>query len=150
MSASPELLRLLGWQDDPEPLHFLGEAGFLLLYLGRPKDALTVFDGLAALVPQDPTPWLGQGDALVEQGRLKPALECYQQAARAERGDARTLASCFRRQGEVQLRLGRAERARQCFEQAVSIDPQGAEGQAAKELLSRLPPTRGKPQEHRS
>ena len=90
------------------------ESGYLLIELGKHKEAEEVFHGVAALMPQSEVPHLAMGNLHFAQGRFSPALKCHMQALGVNDQSAIAHASAaealffLKRQEEASGHLGRA------------------------------------------
>ena len=65
------------------PQHEVGllmEAGYLFLELGAPKKAMDVFQGVAALVPNNEIPLIALGHLAFAQGKFEQALKYNEDA----------------------------------------------------------------------
>lgn len=103
-----------------------GSAGLDALLSGRRAlserrygEALHQLSIAAALLPEDPWPWHGRGDALQLSGQHAAALAAYDEALR--RDPALALSHCGR--GNALEGLGRLDEARAAWRRALELDP---------------------------
>lgn len=136
-----ELAERLGLVDDPAPLRFLAEAGWLWLDLGHPEHAEVLFRTLVTLCPDDPTGYLGRGDALLKAGRAKDAAAAFKKATQSPRAQVATLAFGLRKLGDAQMMAGSTRQARSSWVQATETDPAGPDGSLAAERIRALDAT---------
>lgn len=103
-----------------------GSAGADALLAGRRAleerrygEALHLLARAAELLPEDPWPWHGRGDALQLSGQHAAALAAYEEALRREP----TLALSHSGRGNALEGLGRYDEAREAWAEALRLDP---------------------------
>lgn len=136
------LLDHLGLRTDTTPLQFLGEVGFLWSYLGRWQEAADAFGALIALVPNDPTGYLGLAEVHLMQNQYPQAQKQAEQAARAAitrpspNGiDRATAARAYIIAGKALLHMNKPQEAKQTFMKAMELDPNGVSGRHASDMI---------------
>ncbi len=139
---NPTLCDHLGFTTDTTPLQFLGEAGFLWSYLGRWKEAADVFNALIALVPNDPTAYLGLAEAHLIQCQYPQAQKLAEQSARAaitrpspNAVDRGTAARAHVVAATALLHMNKPAEAKQSFLKAMELDPNGRSGRYASSMI---------------
>ena len=138
MAKESEIATKLGLKQDPEPLRFLAEAGFLWLDLRNVEEAGRVFEALCVLAPDDPIGHLGLADVERMRGNLREALGLYDKAAHCGNNAARSLAMIFRKQGETHALAKDPEKAIAAFERAIALDPNSDEAATARDYIAVL------------
>lgn len=137
------LARQLGFDTDPRPLQLLGEAGFLLSYLGRWDEATEVFEALATLAPADPLAYLALAENHLLRGEHAEAETMAGRALKAAIGrpaDDVTRSAAARAQlllARAVLQQDRPGEARAALAKAVELEPTGASGRLASDLLAK-------------
>ncbi len=128
MSNEAKKLSVKPSQDE---LHFLLESGYLCRDLGRHQEAADIFQGAAALLPEDPLPTAALGSVLLASGQVDDAVKCLEQ------GLANFPSSAFLQAHLAEALLCRKEtvKAEGLFNQALAGDPQGPAGQMARSYL---------------
>ena len=114
-----------------EEIQFLLESGYLCRDLGRHQEAVDIFLGIAALLPDNPLPDTSIGGVLLASGRVEEAREQLEKTLRQYPDDPFTLAHL----GEVSLCRKEPEQTRTYFQRAAEKDPQGPGGQMARSYL---------------
>jgi len=139
---NPTLYDHLGFTTDTAPLQFLGEAGFLWSYLGRWKEAADVFNTLVALVPNDPTAYLGLAEVHLMQNQYPQAQKLAEQSARAaitrpnpSAVDRGTAARAYVVAGKALLHMNKPQEAKQSFLKSMELDPNGRSGRHASDMV---------------
>lgn len=125
MLALREKLRLAPVGDDR--LRFLGEAGYLWLYLGELDQAEIVFKGLAALAPDDPVGLLGLAEAALRRGEFRDAERHIDRALLARQIEKRTMALAHVIRGRVLLGRNKPREACRAWDSATKLDPAAPE-----------------------
>jgi tetratricopeptide (TPR) repeat protein len=128
--ADVETLRGLIEVPQPEAALLL-EAGYLLLEMGKPRDAEEVFSGVAALLPHSDIPLVALGNLEFSQGHFQRALKHHQEALKVKPDSALAQAHI----GEAFLWLKKAPEGRAALERAIEMEPAGAPASFAKALL---------------
>jgi tetratricopeptide (TPR) repeat protein len=90
------------------------------LQAGRPAEAETDYRAALTLVPADPGLTHNLGVALAAQGRHRAAVECFEEALKADHG---FVSAHFNRGGAL-MKLGETEEAIKAFSRATHLDPQ--------------------------
>ena len=103
----------------PEMIPAHRNLGSIMQRLGRHAEALSCFERVCRLGPQDATAQAERAAALRQLGRLEEAAEAYEAAI--ER-DSRWATPHFHL-GVVRLRQGRNEAALACFDAAIAAEP---------------------------
>jgi len=138
-TAKPsDLATRLGLRQDPEPLRFLAEAGFLWLDLMRLEPAESIFAALVSLAPYDPAGHIGIAEVKRRRQDLAGALAALDKAAASPHADAKTLAMVFRKRGEVNVLQKKPTLAEKAFSKVVELDPEGEEGEVAKAYITAM------------
>lgn len=142
MAESNDLIETLNLKADPRPAQLLGEAGFLWSYLGRWPEAATVFKALIALLPHDPTGFLGLSEVHLMQNQYPQAHQQAQAAIKAalgrrdaNAGDQATTARAYVVSAKALMHQGKVDQARQDFSKAVELEPNGPSGRHAADML---------------
>lgn len=138
MAKESEIATQLGLKQDPEPLRFLAEAGFLWLDLRNFDEAARVFEALCVLAPDDPIGPIGLGDVERMRGNFREALALYDRAAHCGNNAARSLAMIFRKQGEAHALAKDSTKAIAAFERAITLDPNSDEAATARDYIAVL------------
>lgn len=118
-----------------EVLRFLGEAAYLWSYRGQLDKAAAIFQALVALAPNDPVGHLGLSEVYLTQGKFREAEREAEAATRSGTADRRTTAFAYKLRGRALMQLNRLKEAEKALLRAVQIDPGGAEGKSAQEIL---------------
>ena len=117
------------------PLRFLVEAGYALLERGDLLGAGEVFDGLKAVLPDDPAPWLGAAEVGLRGGWHRQAERDAQAALRRANASLDTAASALVILGDAATQAGHAARAAAYFQKAVSLAPDAPAAEVARQRL---------------
>ena len=70
-----------------DEVQFLMESGYLASDLGRHQQASDIFLGVAALLPDDPTPVAAIGGVLLAAGQINEAVDYLEKALKSFGGD---------------------------------------------------------------
>ncbi len=106
------------------------EAGYLLMELGKNKEAEETFQGVAALLPHSEVPHMALGHLYFSQGKFNQSLTEHRAAAKLNANSALAFASV----GEVLLFLKKPDQALKELAKAIELDPDGSAGEFAKSL----------------
>jgi tetratricopeptide (TPR) repeat protein len=101
----------------PEELRLVTELGYGLAEQGRVAEAITLFEGLAALAPATVYFQAALGALWLRENSPAKALECLNQALK---GDPKDIVSLVNR-GEAHLRLGDKDAASRDFQVALNF-----------------------------
>lgn len=107
------------------------EAGYLLMELGKWKEAQDVFAGVAALLPHSDVPLMALGNLHFSQGKFQQALKCHKDALALVPGSALARAHV----GEALLFLKRYDEGKAELDQVLAQDGDGMAAQFARALL---------------
>ena len=114
-----------------EEVAFLLEAGQLLMELGRPKDAETVFVGVSALLPKSDVPLVLLGNLLFSQGKFQRALKFHQDALKARPDSALAQAHI----GEALMFLKKIDDGLAALHKAIEMDADSPAAAFARALI---------------
>jgi tetratricopeptide (TPR) repeat protein len=114
-----------------DEIQFLMESGYLCRDCGRHQQAVDIFNGVAALLPGDPTPQAAIGSVLLASGQVDEAVRHLEGALKAFPDDPFTMAHL----GEALLCKKEPAKAKAVFEQVLAKDPQGPGGIMAKSFM---------------
>lgn len=114
-----------------DEVQFLMESGYLASDLGRHQQASDIFLGVAALLPDDPTPVAAIGGVLLAAGQINEAVDYLGKALKAF-GDEPFLMAHL---AEALLFKKENARAKEYFLKAVEKSPQGPAASMAKSYL---------------
>jgi tetratricopeptide (TPR) repeat protein len=114
-----------------EEIYFLMESGYLANEMGRHQQASDIFLGVAALLPDDPTPVAAVGGVLLSAGQIEEAVGHLEKALKAFDEDPFLMAHL----AEALLFHKENERAKQYFQKSVEKAPQGPAAEMAKSYL---------------
>jgi tetratricopeptide (TPR) repeat protein len=128
-----ELLDLAPEAD--ERLSFLGEAGYLWMYLQDYDKAAQVFDGLALVAPNDPVGHLGLAEVYLRQGKYKQADKAASQAVRRKNVSPQTMAYSHVILGQALAAQEKREEAIKVWEKAAELDPNANEAVMARSWI---------------
>jgi tetratricopeptide (TPR) repeat protein len=106
------------------PLAFLAESGFLLLYRGRARDALSVFEALTDIAPNDPTPCLGRAEALWRLQEFDAARESMIEARRRPHAGFHTLVYAYALECQFLVDRGMLDEARATLDELAALAPE--------------------------
>jgi len=127
-----------GWT--VEEMRLVADVGYALAEQGRYDEALTVFEGLAALAPATAYFQSALGAVWLRKGEPARAVEHLEAALATDPADVSARVNC----GEAALQLGDGEAARRHLVAAVASTPrtpqEGAALIRARALLARLAP----------
>lgn len=120
----------------PDEIRLVAELGFGLAEQGRNEEAITVFEGLAALAPATAYFQSALGALRLRTGDLEQSLIHLNAALLADATDISALTN----KGEVLLLLGRAREAEAALERALDLESEDdiAFAVRARGLLMRL------------
>ncbi|MEW5853940.1 MAG: tetratricopeptide repeat protein [Myxococcota bacterium] len=107
------------------------EAGYLMMELGKWKEAQEVFAGVSALVPHSDVPHMALGNLFFAQGKFQQALKCHREALSVAPESALARAHV----GESLLFLKKFDEGKAELERAISQDPKGMAADFARALL---------------
>lgn len=107
------------------------EAGYLLMELGKWKEAQEVFAGAAALIPHSEVPHLALGNLFFAQGKFSQALRCHKDALGVV-GDCQLARAHV---GECLMFLKKFEEGQTQLQGAVDQDPHSVAAKFAQSLL---------------
>lgn len=107
------------------------ESGYLLMELGKWKEATEVFGGVSALVPQSDIPHIALGNLHFAQGKFQQALKCHKEGLTA----APTSQLARAHVGESLMFLKKYEEGKTELEKAIEQDPESPAAVFAKSLL---------------
>ena len=130
--TTSNLAESLGLKQDPEPLFFLAEAGYLWLDLGHDEQARTIFEALITLCPSEPAGYLGLGEAHLATGRHREAVSAFKRATQAPCVLVETLAFAYRKLGDASLMADNLPAARRAWGQASEVHPDGVDAELAR------------------
>ena len=99
----------------------LMEAGYLFMELGAPKKATEIFQGVAALVPQNEIPLIALGHLAFAQGKFEQALKHNDEALK--RNPNSSLAKAHK--GESLMFLGKHDEAMALLNEVLAEDGGG-------------------------
>lgn len=106
------------------------EAGYLLIELGKHKEAEEIFTGAAALIPHSEVPHLAMGNLHFAQGRFSPALKCHTTALQHNADSAIAHASA----AEALFFLKRQDEGKEHLDKALSLPDDGTSRAFAQAL----------------
>ncbi len=92
---------------------------FSLASLGHLEEAITIYDSVLALEPQNTNAWNNKGVCLRKQGKMQDALRCYEKAIDCDRHNA----SAWNNKGGLLAAIGRYTEAIVQFNKAIEVDP---------------------------
>lgn len=110
------------------------EAGYLLMELGKWKEAQDVFAGVSALVPHSDIPHIALGNLFFAQGKFQQALKSHKDALAAQPQSALARAHM----GESLMFLKRYDEGKAELEKVLEQDPEGMAAAFARSLLEAL------------
>jgi tetratricopeptide (TPR) repeat protein len=121
-----------GLVDVPQPeVALILEAGYLLMELGKWKEAQEVFGGASALVPHSDVPLMALGNLFFAQGKFQQALKSHKEAL-ATMPDSQLARAHV---GECLLFMKKYDEGKAELEKAIAQDPQSMAATFAKSLL---------------
>jgi tetratricopeptide (TPR) repeat protein len=136
MAAGQTLADALGLkQPGNELLRFLGEAAYLWSCRGQLEKAAEIFQAITILAPNDPVGFIGLAECHLTQRRYREADKSAEAAIRTSGIDRRTTAFAYKLRGKALMQLNRLKDAQKALQRAAEIDPGGAEGKTAEQLL---------------
>jgi len=128
--GAPEVVK--GIVDVPQnEIALLLEAGYLLMELGKWKEAQDVFGGVNALVPHSDIPLIALGNLHFAQGKFQAALKSHKEAL----GVAPKSSLARAHVGESLMFLRRFDEGKDELEKAIGQDPNGIAAEFARSLL---------------
>jgi tetratricopeptide (TPR) repeat protein len=107
------------------------ESGYLLMELGKWKEAAEVFGGVSALVPHSDVPLIALGNMYFAQGKFAQALKSHKDALGAQPQSQLARAHV----GESLLFLKKYDEGKSELERAIAQDPQSPAAEFARSLL---------------
>jgi Flp pilus assembly protein TadD len=117
----------------PEEIRLVTELGYGLAEQGRITEAITVFEGLAALAPATVYFQAALGALWLREGSPEKALVYLNQVLNLESPDITSLVN----RGEAYLRLGERAAASRDFRSAVSLSKRKADSAVEEKSLTR-------------
>ena len=114
-----------------DEVKILLEAGYLLMEMGKFKEAEEVFDGVCAMLPQSDVAKVALGNLHFSQGRIPRALKFHQEALKLQPDSA----LAFAHVGECLLMTGKSEQGLTALNQAKKLDPDSPVAAFAEALL---------------
>lgn len=121
-----------GLVEVPQPeVALLLESGYLLMELGKWKEAQDVFAGVAALVPHSDVPLIALGNMFFAQGKFQQALKAHKDALVMQPKSQLARAHV----GESLMFLKKFDEARQELDKAIAQDPEAPPAAFARSLL---------------
>jgi len=107
------------------------EAGYLLMELGKHKEAEEVFTGVSALLPKSDVALVALGNFYFAQGKTQRALKFHKEALKVRPGSPLAMAHI----GESLLFLKKKEEGIKILNECLSADPEGMQSEFARSLL---------------
>lgn len=107
------------------------EAGYLLMELGKTKEAEEVFVGVSALLPKSDVALVALGNFHFAQGKFQRALKFHKEALKVRPDSALALAHI----GESLLFLKKKGEAVEALNKSLSLEPEGDQSAFAQSLL---------------
>ena len=127
-----DVVMVKGLVEVPQPeVALILEAGYLLMELGKWKEAQEVFGGASALVPHSDVPHIALGNLLFAQGKFQAALKAHKDALAVDPKSQLARAHV----GECLLFLKKFEEGKAELEKAIAQDPGSVAATFAKSLL---------------
>jgi tetratricopeptide (TPR) repeat protein len=127
-----ELVTVKGIVDIPQDeVAVLLEGGYLLMELGKWKEAQEVFSGVTALIPHSDVPHMALGNLFFAQGKFAQALKNHREALAVRPDSALARAHV----GETLLFMKKYEEARAELEKTLAQEPEGPTAAFARSLL---------------
>ena len=123
--------RKLNVKPGQDEIHFLMESGYLATDLGRHQQASDIFLGVAALLPDDPTPVAAVSGVLLAAGQIDEAVRHMEKAVKGFGDDPFLLAHL----GEALLYKKDNAQARKMFQASVQKAPEGPAAEMSKSYL---------------
>lgn len=109
------------------PLYNLGVA---LQQAGQIEAAITAFDGVIKLKPDDADSWINKGRLLDDKDQHQQAIEHYDQALKLAPDDS----IAWSNKGNSLMALNRFDEALGCYEKALQLDPHNENASLAQDL----------------
>jgi tetratricopeptide (TPR) repeat protein len=123
---------LTGLVDVPkDEARVLLESGYLLMEMGKMKEAEEVFSGVCALLPQSDVARVALGNLHFSQGRVPRALKFHQEALKLRPDSALAQAHI----GECLLISGKFDKGIEALNKAKEMAPDSAEAFFAQAVL---------------
>ena len=122
-------------QPGNEALQFLAEAAYLWSYRGDFDKAVTIFEAITVLAPDDPVGFLGLAECYLTQRKYREADKSAEAATRTSNIDRRTTALAYKIRGKALMQLNKLKDAQKALQRASEIDAGGPEGKTAVQLL---------------
>lgn len=119
-------------------MQLLAEAGYLWMRVQRLEQSRRVFQGLAALAPDEAAGHLGLAELHLAAGEHQAAAAAARRAAAAPRGNPATMAYANVVLAAARTQLGELAEARRACELALSLDEDGASGRLARAWLEAI------------
>ena len=130
--AKPTAQMIEGFVDVPkQEVILLLEAGYLLMQMGKNREAFDVFTGVAALVPHSDVPCVALGNLFFGQGKFEQALKEHERALKRDPTSALAQAHI----GEVLFFQKKIDEGVAALQKAIDMDPKGLPAKFARELL---------------
>jgi tetratricopeptide (TPR) repeat protein len=129
MQGRASLGAAAGWT--AEEMRVVAEVGYALAEQGRNAEAITVFEGLAALAPATAYFQAALGALWLREGELGRAVACLDASLAADAGDATALVN----RGEAHMQSGNFAAARGDFQAALRLGTMPLEATAARSLV---------------
>lgn len=107
------------------------ESGYLLMELGKWKDATEVFSGVSALVPHSDIPVMALGNLYMAQGKFQQALKHHKEALSLQPQSQLARAHV----GECLLFLKKEDEGKAELQRAIAQEPDSGAAAFARSLL---------------
>ncbi|MCP4499397.1 MAG: tetratricopeptide repeat protein [Deltaproteobacteria bacterium] len=107
------------------------ESGYLLMEMGKNKEAEEVFSGVCALLPQSDVARVALGNLHFSQGRIPRALKFHQEALKLQPESSLANAHV----GECLLMSGKIDQGLSALQKAKNLEPDSAAAAFAQALL---------------
>lgn len=113
-------------------LFFLAEAAYLWFYLGAPRRAEQIFQGLTVLAPNDPIGFVGLAELLLASGEWRGAAVHARSAISSQNIRRQGLAFAYYLLGQAELGQANLTEAERCFDRVMELDGTGPVGAACR------------------
>lgn len=107
------------------------ESGYVFLTTRKYKEAMEVFEGVAALTPHSEIPLIAMGNVYAAQQLYDDAVKAFRRALKTEPKSALAHAHL----GEILLVQDEKEKALEALTKALELEPEGRVASFAKALL---------------